>query len=560
MIPQKFLFSFSGVALIATMLLPSSALALDGGTLRVTPNATNGWQAFEVISKGDNPAGDGFAWSMPATFDGMGASISDPLTLRVQVNHEISDAPISEVNLILANFKTAIGNMISGGTTGGVSFVDSARQAYDRWSDDGGATWTGTSDVSTTNFSRFCSGQSYLPNTFGQGRGFVDKVYITGEEVFNTSGRLFALDLDNRDFYQLSGVAGNASGGIGGMPSDSWENAALVDTGETDHVALLLSPDGGTSQMKIYIGEKGTDANGNVSNDFLARNGLAYGSYYCLNDTLPTGLSTSTDGTFDTTTAGALTASKFEDVDTSPGDPTQVLLGNQNFGTFTFDFDLDFNGGSFSAAGSGFSITQIHNDVAPVNDADNVEWTAPTAMDGTVFSDGLIFINEDNSNGEIWMDEPDGSNPILIADTAGVSGATETTGIFDISDLVGYNPGSILLTNNQGTNSSMTVLINPDATLDDANFDGDNDIDGADFLTWQRNFGTGTLPSQGDAENDGDVDSKDLTVWEIQYGGTPPLAAAAASVPEPSSASLILLFGLLVGISSRKQRKKAAAL
>ena len=239
MILRKLLFSFSGVALIATMLLTSSALALDGGTLRVTPNATNGWQAFEVISKGDNPAGDGFAWSMPATFDGMGASISDPLTLRVQVNHEISDAPISEVNLILANFKTAIGNMISGGTTGGVSFVDSARQAYDRWSDDGGATWTGTSDVSTTNFSRFCSGQSYLPNTFGQGRGFVDKVYITGEEVFNTSGRLFALDLDNRDFYQLSGVAGNASGGIGGMPSDSWENAALVDTGETDHVALF---------------------------------------------------------------------------------------------------------------------------------------------------------------------------------------------------------------------------------------------------------------------------------------------------------------------------------
>ena len=122
------------------------------------------------------------------------------------------------------------------------------------------------------------------------------------------------------------------------MPSDSWENAALVDTGETDHVALLLSPDGGTSQMKIYIGEKGKDANGNVSNDFLARNGLAYGSYYYLNHTVPTGLSTSTDGTFDTTTAGALTASKFEDVDTSPGDPTQVLLGNQNFGTFTFDF------------------------------------------------------------------------------------------------------------------------------------------------------------------------------------------------------------------------------
>jgi hypothetical protein len=41
----------------------------------------------------------------------------------------------------------------------------------------------------------------------------------------------------------------------------------------------------------------------------------------------------------------------------------------------------------------------------------------------------------------------------------------ESTGIFDISVMVGYLPGSILITNNQGTPSSMSVLINPDATL-----------------------------------------------------------------------------------------------
>ena len=57
---------------------------------------------------------------------------------------------------------------------------------------------------------------------------------------------------------------------------------------------------------------------------------------------------------------------------------------------------------------------------------------------------------------------PDGSSKVRIADTT-IAG--ESTGIFDVSVMVGYLPGSILITNNQGTPASMSVLINPDATL-----------------------------------------------------------------------------------------------
>lgn len=540
---------FICVAILAvqTIAMSRPATALDGGTLRINPDPNNGWKAFEVISIGDNPTGDGFNWSMPTTFDGLGALLSDPATLRVQVNHEISDATISEVNLDLASFQTAISNTIGSGTPG-VTFVNSARQAYDRWSSNGGQTWTNTSNTSNTNFNRFCSGQSYLPDTFGAGRGFVDNVYITGEESFNNSSfnRLFALDLDNRDFYQLSDVAGSAVGGIGGMPRDSWENAALLDTGETDHVALLLSPDGGSSRMKLYIGEKGLDPNGNASNDFLARNGLAYGSYYYLNDSLPAS-GTSTNGTFDTTAAGALASSKLEDVDTSPGDPSRAVLGDQDSGLFTFDFDFDFGGGSFNAGTSGFSITKIQDHVDGTNgsfgDADNVEWTAPTVLDGTAYPDGLIFVNEDFTTGEIWMNAPDGSNLTLIGDTGTTSSATESSGILDISDLLGYKPASILLTSNQGTFASLSVLINPDAeleTTDSADFDDDGNVDGFDFLTWQEHFGIGTLQSEGDADNDGDVDNFDLAVWEAQYG-TSGLLSNVTSVPEPSSVLLIVI-------------------
>ena len=167
------------VAAAVHALVPS-AYSIDGGTLRVVPR--NGWKAFEVISVGENPAGDGINYAMPGTFDGIGAWLPDAATLRVQLNHETSDATVSEINLNLASFQTAISNTISGGTTGGVSFVSSAQQAYDRWSNDGGANWTNTVDNSTTAFYRFCSSQSYKPNTFGTGRGFVDDIYITGEE------------------------------------------------------------------------------------------------------------------------------------------------------------------------------------------------------------------------------------------------------------------------------------------------------------------------------------------------------------------------------------------
>ncbi len=141
--------------LVGQFLLATSAIALDGGTLRL--NTYNGWEAFEVISAGEDPAGDGFSHAMLTKFDGAGAWLVDPATLRVQVNHEINDTLISEVNIDLADLQTAIGNMVSGGTTGGVTFVVSARQAYDRWSGDGGSSFTPTSDTSNTNFNRFCS-------------------------------------------------------------------------------------------------------------------------------------------------------------------------------------------------------------------------------------------------------------------------------------------------------------------------------------------------------------------------------------------------------------------
>ena len=91
---------------VVNVSLTSSAYAIDGGTLRVNPR--NDWLAFEVISIGDNPASDGFSWAMPGNFDGLGAWRPNSSTLRLQVNHEISDATISEVDLNLTSYHVAL--------------------------------------------------------------------------------------------------------------------------------------------------------------------------------------------------------------------------------------------------------------------------------------------------------------------------------------------------------------------------------------------------------------------------------------------------------------------
>ncbi len=75
-----------------------------------------------------------------------------------------------------------------------------------------------------------------------------------------------------------------------------------------------------------------------------------------------------------------------------------------------------------------------------------------------------------------------------------------------------------------------------------ADFDIDGDIDGHDFLVWQRGFDSGSSQITGDANEDNFVDEEDLAIWQQQYGaGGTPLVAANSAVPEPSSLLLVTL-------------------
>lgn len=97
--------------------------------------------------------------------------------------------------------------------------------------------------------------------------------------------------------------------------------------------------------------------------------------------------------------------------------------------------------------------------------------------------------------------------------------------------------------------------------LNSADFNTDGDVNGADFLIWQRGFGlTNQIDrSNGDSNLDTVVDGLDLANWSEQFGlQANPALGVAAQVPEPDSLVLFSLIAL-TAVLGRQARKRAAS-
>ncbi|MBN1427157.1 MAG: PEP-CTERM sorting domain-containing protein [Anaerolineae bacterium] len=99
-------------------------------------------------------------------------------------------------------------------------------------------------------------------------------------------------------------------------------------------------------------------------------------------------------------------------------------------------------------------------------------------------------------------------------------------------------------TDDQGNRTSTfrVVVVQDNEPLPmDGDFDGDGDVDNADFTAWQAGFGTteGAVHADGDTDTDGDVDGNDFLIWQQEYGSGSGLLGSAA-VPEPASIVLLL--------------------
>jgi hypothetical protein len=138
---------------------------------------------------------------------------------------------------------------------------------------------------------------------------------------------------------------------------------------------------------------------------------------------------------------------------------------------------------------------------------------------------------------ELILVDVDGSGlPVellqLINDTRDANGINDSSRA-DLRWSLGID-GRVFLTNKKdGVIRELVHLLLGD-------FDYDNDVDGLDFLKWQR--GETTMP----------LSALHLADWENNYGNVLPIAAAATTVPEPTS---VLLAALAFLVSCTRGRR-----
>jgi hypothetical protein len=78
------------------------------------------------------------------------------------------------------------------------------------------------------------------------------------------------------------------------------------------------------------------------------------------------------------------------------------------------------------------------------------------------------------------------------------------------------------------------------------------DVDRDDLAQWQDDVGENAL---SDADNDGDSDGADFLGWQQQFGsGMPAAASAVKFVPEPSALAVISLGGCGLALVHRRHR------
>lgn len=146
-------------------------------------------------------------------------------------------------------------------------------------------------------FHSFC-GSWYEPaHRYGEGQGFEDDIWLMaeewdiGEDVFAPGAAGSAVGNETMGLAAMAvDVANETAYSVPALGQTGYEKIAPLNTGESDYVVMVtsgynhgLEP----APLKIYVGRKGYDAEGNkITNQhserdqFLGRNGMLWGQLY----------------------------------------------------------------------------------------------------------------------------------------------------------------------------------------------------------------------------------------------------------------------------------------
>jgi peptidyl-prolyl cis-trans isomerase A (cyclophilin A) len=208
-------------------------------------------------------------------------------------------------------------------------------------------------------------------------------------------------------------------------------------------------------------------------------------------------------------------------------------------------------GGGFTFPSNEDGVVDVITD-DPINDEpgggvfgpSNVRGTIAMAKSGpnTVTSQWFINLGDNSSLDD--PSRPDGGfsafgrvlgDGMSVVDAIALLPIVNAGGAFNTLPVVDFTGGTIFKEN--------LVIVNnvTDLNLPDGDYDFDGNVDGSDFLVWQRTFGSTTL-AEADGNGNGVVDAADLDIWRDTYG-TVASTSTVVSIPEPSTVGLVLLDG-----------------
>lgn len=137
-----------------------------------------------------------------------------------------------------------------------------------------------------------------------------------------------------------------------------------------------------------------------------------------------------------------------------------------------------------------------------------------------IFSDDRVFSSIDNT-----VDYYEGTTVSAIFGSTKYNWTISYTGAINWTD---PDAGTIGSVTGSGTGNDIVLVgLSSESVGIPGDFDDDDDVDGRDFLIWQRGGST-----------NGPLNAGDLSDWQTNFGAGDPLASVTA-VPEPGSLALV---------------------
>jgi len=156
---------------------------------------------------------------------------------------------------------------------------------------------------------------------------------------------------------------------------------------------------------------------------------------------------------------------------------------------------------------------------------------------------GVAFLNGSLKLALLGGFTPQPGDRFQVLATAGGIDAASLTSLTLTGQSWGFKP----IVDDGGTSLVLRYL--------DADFNDDNIVDAADLTRWRGGMpSVGVVHSQGDADGDLDVDGTDFLVWQRQLG-TGPAIGAALAVPEPVARLLVAWIAAGVLVRRRLARR-----